>query len=662
MPPKITDLVKYFEQQQQESSGSGTGSRIAPSRAASTSPVIPRTQDRRVSAPVLRATTDVASLPVLPRSTSASQISTNATINSPLGDAQAKPKPVLLQHAQPAKPAEPQVSQPNITNIKSGNAARAVLDTLHAGKAGREGGDKTPSRPVDIPPAIRDRFRQPQRALMPAILEVSTEIGLPLDAKPSPSASQVPKSSVPRVSEAQASLFQDSQCLSYQADAKESIDQSRYPPVTVRSVDSAKTLVEPTNPEKQQGTAIPMAPGNAYSKLAMSAWSSSERPTLPNSQSNGKLSTYTVDVPAHNVFLPDAKPLDLPLLDEYIDNLPRIVFSAPEQVMSEAERQGWAEWLSEKPTATGWISRMREKLSLGKYRQAATQDAEDKSGKPTIQAAKRALIFPPMHRMPPDLTVTDLKHNQTSKASPVTLNTLLSIAINAVLGAQGSSLAVSLMRVEVFRDLIQLLGTGVNFALPSGSRIMPPAQALRESGATQPKVIMLSMVPSILGLDFVSAFGKAILWLWLFSAICLIACWEFRVMAGGKRRRSGQRRDAYTKTARLAYAYTAVPRLQDMRSLSHYIAISAFEQDQHRRSSMDKRLLACSKLLCGHRSSYAGSARPTRQLSRSSGLLLYHYDAQTRLQLGHFDLDGSYLDRPRRNNLVPDPTLAHRTD
>ena len=285
------------------------------------------------------------------------------------------------------------------------------------------------------------------------------------------------------------------------------------------------------------------------------AVSAATRPSLPVSASSGQLSTRTTDVPAFNVFKHDAKPLQLPLLDEYIGSLPEAKFSRPEDILGPYELPGWKEWLADAPVGDKSIWQKLafwRKNERGAYARTAVADEADESdpkhlatkakashaapnSKLTVEQCKRALIFPPMHSVPPELTVTDLKHNRTPRAPLVTLNSILSTAIDAVLGAQGSSFAVSLMRVEVFRDLIQLVGTGVNFAIPPASgQTASSAQLLAsEHGAHSPKTIILSFIPSVLGLDFVSAFGKAILWLWLFTMLCLIACWEFKTMVGG---------------------------------------------------------------------------------------------------------------------------------
>jgi hypothetical protein len=140
-----------------------------------------------------------------------------------------------------------------------------------------------------------------------------------------------------------------------------------------------------------------------------------------------------------------------------------------------------------------------------------------------------------MHRIPPQLTVRDLKENRSRKAPIISLNSLLSTGINAVLGAEGSSAAASLIKVEAFRDLMQIIGMGVGYALPGATRLVSTSQLLQDSPEqhTIAKKVILALIPSILGLDFVSAFGKAILWLWLFTLVALIACWEFKIMAGG---------------------------------------------------------------------------------------------------------------------------------
>ncbi|KAK9896290.1 hypothetical protein P389DRAFT_77330 [Cystobasidium minutum MCA 4210] len=243
--------------------------------------------------------------------------------------------------------------------------------------------------------------------------------------------------------------------------------------------------------------------------------------------------------------------------------------------MSDNELKGWNEWIAqagdaEKKRKQSLWSKMIGRFSRrkrGDYKATDVDDNDndiegDADGKlPSClrtnlnaEQAKRALIFPPMHRLPPNLTVTDLKYNRSKKAPLVSLNVILSTAIDAVLGAEGSTYAVSLIRVEAFRDLIQIIGSVTDFAKPKvvASSTAAAAAAISSMSSnttisdslnplvnatippfdrTSPGYVILTVVPSVLGLDFVSAFGKAILWLWVFTLLCFIGCWEFRVMA-----------------------------------------------------------------------------------------------------------------------------------
>lgn len=280
---------------------------------------------------------------------------------------------------------------------------------------------------------------------------------------------------------------------------------------------------------------------------------SSNRPSYARSSATSS-SIATRDLPSNTVFNPKtAKPLSLPLLDAYLDSIPEPKFSPPESVLTEEELVGWEEWLegaqnSVRPSRwRSLLNRMKALHLRGTQRTyvpTGTADdgphiqAHQAEGKknPSIDRVKRALIFPPMHRVPPDLTVTDLKLNRTKKAPFFTLNQILSTGINAVLGGEGSSYAISLMKVEAFRDLVQLIGLGISFASKGPPGLSPSLASTTTSSPptnSGTKKLLLQTIPSVLGLDFVSAFGHSILWLWVFTLICLAACYEFKNMAGG---------------------------------------------------------------------------------------------------------------------------------
>ncbi|KAL7008934.1 hypothetical protein EMMF5_001681 [Cystobasidiomycetes sp. EMM_F5] len=277
------------------------------------------------------------------------------------------------------------------------------------------------------------------------------------------------------------------------------------------------------------------------------------RPSLPTSISTGgisSLTTGTSDIPAYTVFLPSAKPLHLPLLDAYIESLPKISFPEPEKVLNSQELAVWNEWLSqgskENYAAPWWKRTLRRVCSWRPTRRRVYNriDEPRKSCAPgskeeaqrfaasTAETLKRQLMFPPMHLLPPKLTISDLKHNRSSRLPLISFNTLLSTGINGVLGAEGSSAAISLLTVEAFRDLVQTIGLALQHLSPSYGT-SEPTSATEDTSKTAKSAQLMLKINRILGLDFVSSFGHAITWLWIFTLICMWACYEFMIIAGG---------------------------------------------------------------------------------------------------------------------------------
>ena len=171
------------------------------------------------------------------------------------------------------------------------------------------------------------------------------------------------------------------------------------------------------------------------------------RPGLPKSDSAGALSsTPTVQVPAHIVFSTrGAKPLNLPHLDLHLSSIPSPTFSDPEHLVGPKERDAWDRWVRGDPYAMGgrswWRPWRRRRL------------------KPTAEldriASERSQIVPPMHLIPESLTLADLKLNQHKPVPLLSLDTVVGVAIDGVLGAEGSSASLAFVEVARWRKCLR---------------------------------------------------------------------------------------------------------------------------------------------------------------------------------------------------------------
>lgn len=299
------------------------------------------------------------------------------------------------------------------------------------------------------------------------------------------------------------------------------------------------------------------------------------RPSLPHSVSKNTFTTSvtarTESVPAYRLFARDADPLVLPDLDRMLEELggqaefspmpglqgtgaPRAGkvkgggdeelelnkvetgHSSDDFCGSEEERSGWEDWLRGPPPSL--LARLKY---LVLRRPFPPPD-------PT-----RQLIFPPFHLLPPYLTVTDLKHNRRRPPSLFSFQGVLAAVGNGILGAAGSTTGIGLTTVEGLRDLMQYApGSRLMPHLPTSPDITtrrmitllvtagsPTLASLTASSSTtdaSQKTLIRTLfvtVPSALSLDFVSAFGQALLFLLLLTLVTLLALYEFFRFTGG---------------------------------------------------------------------------------------------------------------------------------
>ncbi|KAK4705968.1 hypothetical protein P7C70_g240, partial [Phenoliferia sp. Uapishka_3] len=259
----------------------------------------------------------------------------------------------------------------------------------------------------------------------------------------------------------------------------------------------------------------PMIPRVSYASTGSdpSEYSHSKpsRPSLHRSLTSVRT---TLNLPAAVIFTHDAAPLVLPALDAQLKSLPVTEFSRPQDVLSEEEMQSWKEWcLGPRDGAFSrmWKSVVGSGKGGGKYVDVEKQGKEANRG--TAAADERLLIFPPMHLLPTGLTVTDLKLNRWKARPIVTLSSLMSTLTDSIIAGEGSSSGISLQTVESFRDIMQMVSL-----IMSGS-----ASSLVTTGWSKKVFVTL---PAIISLDFVSAFGMALVWLWIFTGIALFAVYE----------------------------------------------------------------------------------------------------------------------------------------
>lgn len=248
------------------------------------------------------------------------------------------------------------------------------------------------------------------------------------------------------------------------------------------------------------------------------------------------LSTATSAVPAHEVFRRDALPLDLPELDRHLDSYGTFQFSSTEDVLGPREKATWHKFLA--PPPRSWWQRLFSFSSTPKPKaKAKAPDVERESlgvssthgGPEDAVANDKSALFPPMHLLPPNMTVARLKQNKRQPPSRIKLPALLGTAVDGVLSMEASKWGISMLSLECFRDLVQLLSSLLAFtSFPT----LAPGGGER-GGSGKLRVTALGTFSQVLALDFVSVFGRAIIWMLVFAALAAFAVWEFMLMSGG---------------------------------------------------------------------------------------------------------------------------------
>lgn len=311
-------------------------------------------------------------------------------------------------------------------------------------------------------------------------------------------------------------------------------------------------------------------------------------PLLIRGESTISSARSQIGVPAHRVFSRGAPALVLPALDQLLESIEDARF---EEVriddMSEQEGSTWRDWIrgtSRTSSSYGWNpfrrTRGRKRTKLGnnyveneitntpskeEYRRSESKECDSErdsnhdqetflstlailpdlpSEIPALRAKApkkeriRRLIFLPMHLLPANLTITDLKLNRSASASLLSMTDVISLGMDTLLDAEETPYAMSLMNIEMFRDMSQMIGLLIGFRSDYSQSPLPTTTPIFDSAASSnftPAKVLFGRIAAILGLDFVSAFGKAVLWFWLFGCICALGLYEFYRLTGGWR-------------------------------------------------------------------------------------------------------------------------------
>ena len=296
--------------------------------------------------------------------------------------------------------------------------------------------------------------------------------------------------------------------------------------------------------------------------------------------------TIVEPIPAATVFAADAKPLHLPMLEEYLSNktlFDEPFFSDARVLCTETERALYGYDTDDGGDQDGAgdqkKKKKRSKRGKGRYLEAAggqfaipkaalragakprartneeeqeekvllsdqmrdepqrpnmTRNSTSDTSVPTVSLGipsnlstattplTRQEMFPPMMLLK-DTGLRELKSNAVGPRAPpgglfaYPLGSLLGTIIDFTIGMEGSSFAASLISLELLRDFAQIMANNLHFTTS-------PYVTQDSSAATQ--FIFLTL-PNFLALDFVSVFGKAVIFFGVWIALTSLALIKF---------------------------------------------------------------------------------------------------------------------------------------
>ena len=232
----------------------------------------------------------------------------------------------------------------------------------------------------------------------------------------------------------------------------------------VAPISSTQEIPRPAAHPLQSPDSIKSQSVSFHSSSSITQRTASAFPTRPNFESNPSSSSSvwsskTQCLPAASLFSPGAEPLNLPELDRLIEGMDSKGFAEIEakEVLGSEEQSDWDEYVrgrseNVRKGGGGWWNRMATRWSRNTSKDYVDMETQKPSAS-LLAADHRSHIFPPMHLLPPNTTVTDLLRNR--KVQFLSADTVLGLALDGVIGAAGSTYGIALTQVEVFRDAIQ---------------------------------------------------------------------------------------------------------------------------------------------------------------------------------------------------------------
>ncbi|GAA5865770.1 hypothetical protein JCM8547_002772 [Rhodosporidiobolus lusitaniae] len=453
---------------------------------------------------------------------------------------------------------------------KTGAAATVVVPAaVSSGKQGetsmKMGGTASSSKssPASDPLSVertRARSEQPRRE------QKAAQVGPSLPPPPRPSSSPAPaivETRRPSIAFADAPppRRNDNRSASAPAPSDDLLKPPRPPLLHARSSPSSP-LADPSKPPiRPRLTRGSTTDRSSYTTFTRSSFS------VPPTPSSGCTSTATRSVPAYKVFARHAEPLVLPELDRVLVELGGLAHFTPmpgvedggmrrrekgkrrsledeefeldamkkgekeedgeEKVFGgSGERERWDAWVQGKPP--GFWSRLRARFSQ-----------VDPMIKQQEERQKRSLVFPPFH-LQPSLTLPDLKLNRHKPPPLLSFQSVVQKAANGLIGAASSSAGIRLTTVEGLRDVMQMITLLITAASPTLSSLTAGSTSTSSTASTELAATHSSLlrtffvtIPSFLSLDFVAAFGQALILLFILSAVTLLALYEFYRFTGG---------------------------------------------------------------------------------------------------------------------------------
>ncbi|SCV68131.1 BQ2448_252 [Microbotryum intermedium] len=225
--------------------------------------------------------------------------------------------------------------------------------------------------------------------------------------------------------------------------------------------------------------------------------------------------------PASEVFDRRAKPLLLRAeVDEAILHLGGSAYFSPvdaKNLFGSDERIGW-ESCGQQPEHAGWLKTAISSIfDLSPSRRYSRIRGKSSSSAAVATVCDSSLLFPPYHLLTTGKTVADYKSNHIAPLGAFGIQSLAEIGVNGALAASASTYGIKYITVETFRDLIQMSHLLFGSASADGKSFDHWS----------------SRIPAIVSLDLVSAFGRAIMWYWIFTLVAVFLVYEVFRFTGG---------------------------------------------------------------------------------------------------------------------------------